>query len=492
VTIESLGGIRLIRKLGEGDRAEVHLVRLRDGVGDTAALKVYREHVDPRSISAEIEALARAEGPHILPLLDLTTTQDGVPALLLDRLVRGSLAGLMRTREYLRAGEVITILAPLAQALARMHRDGAVHAGIRPDAVLFDAAGAPVLACFGRAFPIGRELPPARLSAEPGVALDLGAFASLARSVLARVDDPVMRSLSDFAQPGPALESHDWLERFGDRLFDASDACAVEFSAPLGAAPRPEGAVLPSRAALAFSLPNAIAAQHATGDDRFARGDQQVASGVWHESGARSAERIESATTGRSPVISAALAAISDRVPVAARETLFRAVTVARTVRTRWWLMLGVAGILVTVALVVVAARPVNQDVAPASTPPATSDDVRESAPAATGVDDPLDALVALLRSRERCIAQLSVLCLDAVDQSGSAALAADQVFVRALQSGTEATAPWTIDRSRLVELERLGDSALLGVADPGETEPASILLMKGEAGWRIRDYLER
>jgi len=40
------------------------------------------------------------------------------------------------------------------------------------------------------------------------------------------------------------------------------------------------------------------------------------------------------------------------------------------------------------------------------------------------------------------------------------------------------------------VELvQRLGDSALVFLG-PG-TEPASLLLVKGEAGWRIRDYLE-
>jgi hypothetical protein len=38
--------------------------------------------------------------------------------------------------------------------------------------------------------------------------------------------------------------------------------------------------------------------------------------------------------------------------------------------------------------------------------------------------------------------------------------------------------------------VERLGDSVLVDL-DP-ESQPASVLLMKGEAGWRIRDYVAR
>jgi hypothetical protein len=32
----------------------------------------------------------------------------------------------------------------------------------------------------------------------------------------------------------------------------------------------------------------------------------------------------------------------------------------------------------------------------------------------------------------------------------------------------------------------------ILDLVDVADSEPASVLLMKGEAGWRIRDYLER
>jgi hypothetical protein len=77
-------------------------------------------------------------------------------------------------------------------------------------------------------------------------------------------------------------------------------------------------------------------------------------------------------------------------------------------------------------------------------------------------------------------------LCLDAVVQVGSPALAADQALILALQDGAESPDELIASTPSLVE--RLGDSALISLG--GKTQPASILLMKGQAGWRIRAYL--
>jgi hypothetical protein len=206
--------------------------------------------------------------------------------------------------------------------------------------------------------------------------------------------------------------------------------------------------------------------------------------------------RVSTAGTARSRDVGAAVSTIadqiSDRIPEVAREPLARAVAALRTVRTRWWMALAMVGVLVVGALVLIPSRQVAQGPLPSPTSSATPEGMPAAGPDATSADDPVDALVVLLESRKGCIAQLSVLCLDAVDQSGSAALAADQDLVRSLQSGAEAAAPWAIDQSQLTLVERLGDSTLVAIVDPAETEPASILLMKGEAGWRIRDYLAR
>jgi hypothetical protein len=106
--------------------------------------------------------------------------------------------------------------------------------------------------------------------------------------------------------------------------------------------------------------------------------------------------------------------------------------------------------------------------------------------------EDPVDALVRLLEARERCLRDRSVLCLESVDRAGSAALADDQELVLGLQAGDETPAPFTVARGQVSVTEQLGDAILLALDGVGEDQPAAILLSRSEAGWLIRDYLER
>ncbi len=191
-TMDQLGGYRIVRKLGEGPRAEILLARS-DGESESDAsvvLKHYREGVDDASIAPEIEALARASGDHAVELLDVATAPSGSLALVLDRLPGGSLGRLLALRPTLELGELPTIVAPLGALLDRLHAAGVVHRGIRLESVLFDRAGAPMLSCFGRAELIDPALPPAALESIAGVHADQRALASLVAAVLDRADRP--------------------------------------------------------------------------------------------------------------------------------------------------------------------------------------------------------------------------------------------------------------------------------------------------------------
>jgi len=121
---------------------------------------------------------------------------------------------------------------------------------------------------------------------------------------------------------------------------------------------------------------------------------------------------------------------------------------------------------------------------------PESSADPEPPADAVLG-DDPVAAVDDLLARRARCLREISVLCLDGVAQPGSAAMQHDVAVVRALQAGGEQTPDAAIDAVGPVLVERLGDSALLDLGDVPQTQPASALVMRGEAGWRIRDYLD-
>src|SRR5690606_3746748 len=120
-------------------------------------------------------------------------------------------------------------------------------------------------------------------------------------------------------------------------------------------------------------------------------------------------------------------------------------------------------------------------------TEPSPAEPREPATDAAIAGDDPVAAALALLERRAGCFAELSVLCLEHVDQQGSAALTADRAGIQQLRDGDGADyATAEADAGRLGV--RLGDGALVEVGP--ETAPASLLLMRSVAGWRIRDWV--
>jgi hypothetical protein len=83
----------------------------------------------------------------------------------------------------------------------------------------------------------------------------------------------------------------------------------------------------------------------------------------------------------------------------------------------------------------------------------------------------------------------LSVVCLESVSPVGTPAYSSDIAIVDAILAGGELPTEALFDAASSVELQRLGDSLLFEFVDGDVSQPASILLVKGEAGWRIRSY---
>ncbi|TFD45359.1 hypothetical protein E3T33_07230 [Cryobacterium sp. TMT1-2-1] len=121
---------------------------------------------------------------------------------------------------------------------------------------------------------------------------------------------------------------------------------------------------------------------------------------------------------------------------------------------------------------------------------------------AALAGDDPVQAVPVLLRLRAGCLARASVVCLDGVDQPGSAVVAADTYAARTAQQGGGAADPQAFDGYTASLVERIGDSALVALAPPTEPappadpsgpqgRPASVLAVKGEGGWLLREIFD-
>jgi hypothetical protein len=119
--------------------------------GDPVALKRLRPDADPDAVAAfrrEAAVLRALDTPYVVRLRALLG-EDADAVLVLDLATGGSLARLLARRGALDPAEVVTIGAPLAQALAAAHACGLVHGNVTAGNVLFTAEGMPLLADLG-------------------------------------------------------------------------------------------------------------------------------------------------------------------------------------------------------------------------------------------------------------------------------------------------------------------------------------------------------
>ncbi len=455
---------------------------------ETVAIKVFRTGADHARIDAEIEALGRASHRHMVRLDDLSMGPNGVPCLILQRLTQWTLGRLLATGRPA-TGEAVTILAPLCLALAELHRVGVAHGRVRGGSVLFDDAGAPVLASFGAAqlfgpMPVeetGFSLPPAKLERQLPVAKDLEDLAALCRIVL----DPDC-SVARWLAQQEAREASSFPRELADRLFQLAEARPVHFaSRTAGEA----SALIPLRVARVF--------------ERAPEADHEA-----DEEGATAARTLAAHVSSLLHVPDGVVASVvewgSKTVeggPVAS--VVMRAKVALRPVRKPVWIMAGLVAASVVVATALMPAGTPRAAGTPdkVSPSPAPSAVLRTGSPVLTG-DDPLAAAEELLDARTECFELQSVLCLDGVNQQGSAAMDADVALVRLLQeggaSGGTAVSSHEVEGGeqvprRIAVLERLGESVLLTVSF-GDSEAHergfSLLLIKQEDGWRIRDFV--
>lgn len=504
----------------------------------TLAIKLYRAGTRQHDWLTEVEALERCAGAHVVGLSDIAAAAADRTALILERLEGASLETLLRERTQLLVGEAITITAPIVETIARMHVSGVVHGAVNARSVLFACDGAPVLARFGSALLIEPEMPRARRAADASLIRDVSATVEFAASVLRSlpVDREVLALLAWLESNGQG-DTPDMLAELTARLYDLGDPTAVRFQDESEFELAPTS---PETAWRSFQVGHSIRSGRTSRWEPTSEGRNIRSLGIErrqnHELAGHTTEATDDASLGvqattafllpawltsqldqwlaKGRSIARAREAIAFRVPAELAERVAAARTSLSLVRPRVWLI--AAGVLVALVTAVnIVAPPAGDTTAtdsnigggimPAIDEEIGVDDQRPDVPnelmkpgvtqnPAIMADDPVAAAVELVAARERCIRDRSVLCLDGIAQAGSAALIDDQNLVRSLQGGAELTASWSLDSNNITVLERLGGSALLGITgqnDIGQNDTVTtILMMKGDAGWRFRDYL--
>lgn len=219
------GGYRVVRVLSRSEWVTTAVVH---APGETRVARIFSTACPTAIIDNELAAhsvVARAEPvlrEHAVALHDLVTLPDGRLALILDLASGPALDDvLVARRGHLAIGEAITILAPLADALEAAHGVGLTGVAFTTAHVRFSAAGAPVVVRLTDARP-GPVLPDRFRALEPAYVHDTEMFQQLGAAVTAAVVDadrpglaatlaaprrarPLSAALFDLAPPVPVL-----------------------------------------------------------------------------------------------------------------------------------------------------------------------------------------------------------------------------------------------------------------------------------------------
>ncbi|TFB51358.1 hypothetical protein [Cryobacterium tagatosivorans] len=542
----TLAGYRVVRRLGSGRRAVVYLGHAgrRAEPGDetgglpvgslpvTVALKVFDPETDPASIEREVRALSQSPAGLLPGLLDVATLPDGRVCLVLERLAGASLNRRLAGVDALRPGEAVTILAPMVTALSALHEAGFAHVGFSLASVLFDERGRPVLAGLGGL----RDLPPAGVARIPALRANYLRLGVLTHGVLDCLDpaDPAApaagRLTAWFDEAAGAVPFRPCLDELERRLFGWAAATPVRAPGPQdgegvgGAAVRAQA----GRAALR------IEARHGR-----VRGAHAGAAGSTVGPSTLSPQTVRPQAVRPPTVRPQAVRHLAARLlelhlPPEVRtavlgaldghhmgRTVARLRDKARPHRRPLWLAGVVAAGLVLLATGLLPARtgteasgPGGADTDASGRQPAGGagrasaavgegrDSLEAPELAALSGDEPVLAVPVLLALRAGCLAAASVVCLDGVDQPGSAVMAADTYSARSAQQGGAAADAPTFERHTVSLVERSGNSALVALAPPGDQappgeqagphgQPASVLVVRGEAGWRLREIFD-
>lgn len=153
------------RLLGRGGSADVWLAT-EQRTGREYALKCFRgagsrmrgsPAISEEDVRREIRILSILDHPHLIRAHNAVrgTEPGSGTALTMDYAAGGSLAQLVSARGRLTVGETVTVLTPIAQALAYLHGKGFTHSDVSPGNVLFTGQGKPMLSDLGVARMLG-------------------------------------------------------------------------------------------------------------------------------------------------------------------------------------------------------------------------------------------------------------------------------------------------------------------------------------------------
>ena len=153
MTNRPIGPYRLLRRVGRGGMADVHLaVRADHLYRRIVAIKLVKTGLQSeevlRRFRHERQTLAVLDHPNIVKLLDAGTTDDGVPYLVMD-FVQGQPIDEFCDSRKLSVTDRLRIFRTVCGAVHYAHQNLVIHRDLKPSNVIVTSEGVPKLLDFG-------------------------------------------------------------------------------------------------------------------------------------------------------------------------------------------------------------------------------------------------------------------------------------------------------------------------------------------------------
>lgn len=149
-----LGNYEILEEIGRGGMGVIYRARQRHSRRIVAVKRVLGYHADSRETLArfrrEAQAAASLDHPNILPIYEVSESEEGLPFFSMKFAQGGSLQEVgpaLRNEPR----QCVALVAKIARAVQHAHSKGILHRDLKPGNILLDAHGEPLVSDFGLA-----------------------------------------------------------------------------------------------------------------------------------------------------------------------------------------------------------------------------------------------------------------------------------------------------------------------------------------------------
>jgi serine/threonine protein kinase/Tfp pilus assembly protein PilF len=149
-----IGNYQILEEIGRGGMGVIYRARQRHSRRIVALKRILSYQAESQEtlvrFRREAEAAASLDHPNILPIYEVSESDDGLPFFSMKFATGGSLLDAARSlRDDPR--RIITLIAKVTRAVQHAHLQGILHRDLKPGNVLLDGRGEPMVSDFGLA-----------------------------------------------------------------------------------------------------------------------------------------------------------------------------------------------------------------------------------------------------------------------------------------------------------------------------------------------------